>query len=257
MTPMLMLTTGPPLPQVSEPSVGSARPAHVHAVLELSKGHLDKHSSDAGSWRALREGDSLCFAAVTGTIDLLRERLSATAAGGNRREQAAPDGNLFSSTGGALACVRCATVVRIHKDEDFKGLKVRVALDTAQYQLDLHAGNISCYDSLNVVVRRPRRENSHRALLESARELMLSADQLSGEPTLPDWLHKTLLGQTADAGVSADELRYVNLPLHHYNNILLHYCTPIYRHTLLHMNCPMKRQISELILRSCSDASGQ
>jgi hypothetical protein len=175
-------------------------------VLELSKGHIDKNSSDAGSWRALREGDTLCFVSITGTIDALRERLSATAAAGSdgarRHKQGAPVGNLFSSTGGALACVRCATVVRIHKDEDFKGLKVRVALDTAQYQQDLHTGNIACYDGLNVVVRRPRRETSSHALLESARDLMLAAGKSGADPVLPEWLQPTLLG-AVDAAAAA------------------------------------------------------
>jgi RecA/RadA recombinase len=82
----------------------------------------------------------------------------------------------------------------------------RIALDTAQYQLDqeylLANENASdLYSTFNLLVRRSAKENNFKAVLSTIRDLM------NTEFSVPDWLHDSLLGY-GDPHAS----KYYNLP---------------------------------------------
>jgi len=67
-----------------------------------------------------------------------------------------------------------------------------VALDTAQYQMDVtrqvEAGGADVYAGLNLLVRRKPKENNFKAILECIRDLM------NEHTAVPEWLHDIFLG---------------------------------------------------------------
>ncbi|KAG1668022.1 hypothetical protein FOA52_006555 [Chlamydomonas sp. UWO 241] len=69
---------------------------------------------------------------------------------------------------------------------------VTVAMDTAQYQLDINAmardKSDDVYSSFNLLMRRKPKENNFKAVLESIRDLM------NEEVIIPPWLHDIFLG---------------------------------------------------------------
>lgn len=79
-----------------------------------------------------------------------------------------------------------------------------VALDTAQYQLDMNAlaaaggGGEDVYGTFNLVMRRKAKENNFKAVLESIRD-MVSEEEATA--AVPAWLHDVLLGY-GDAGAA-------------------------------------------------------
>jgi len=194
--------------------VGQTQPSKVHALLEISAGHLNQSTNDMAGWRALREGDTLYLACVTKSIDPFRERLSATVSG------ASSDAGLFHSGGGAVSQVRVATVTEcITHEKDgkgghgnpvpVKGLKYHLVLDPSQYMLDKTSGELSIYDGMNVVIRRSRRDGQAHTLsiLSGARGLVqqCSGSHAVASEVFPQWLVKALLGAPADPGGAADE----------------------------------------------------
>ncbi len=82
-----------------------------------------------------------------------------------------------------------------------------VALDTAQYQLDMdyvaaHPGAEDVYATFNILMRRKAKENNFKAVLESIRDVMNEDDVV-----VPDWLHDIFLGY-GDPGAA----HYANMP---------------------------------------------
>jgi intron-binding protein aquarius len=72
-----------------------------------------------------------------------------------------------------------------------------VALDTAQYQMDMNAlaaaqagpsAPEDVYATFNMIMRRKAKENNFKAVLESIRDLV------NEDCVLPPWLHDILLG---------------------------------------------------------------
>ena len=68
--------------------------------------------------------------------------------------------------------------------------RLRLNLDSAQYYADMTDG-VSCYETLNLLVRRKSKENNFRAILETIRDLMNTAAVGKAVPT---WLHDVFLG---------------------------------------------------------------
>jgi intron-binding protein aquarius len=68
--------------------------------------------------------------------------------------------------------------------------RLRLNLDAAQYYTDMTDG-VSCYETLNLLVRRKSKENNFRAILETIRNLMNTAAVGRAVPT---WLHDVFLG---------------------------------------------------------------
>lgn len=81
--------------------------------------------------------------------------------------------------------------------------KVQLKLDTYMYARDSEhaaAGKTDVYGQVNLLLRRGRRENNFRPVLESIRKLVLS------EMPLPSWLHEVFLGYGDPAGANHKNL---------------------------------------------------
>ncbi|DBB15126.1 TPA: hypothetical protein ACH3X3_004135 [Trebouxia sp. C0006] len=80
-----------------------------------------------------------------------------------------------------------------------------VAMDTAQYQMDINhmqaAKGEDLYGTFNLVMRRKPKENNFKAVLESIRDLM------NEDTVMPDWLHDIFLGYGDPA-----QAKYTNMP---------------------------------------------
>ena len=83
--------------------------------------------------------------------------------------------------------------------------RVQLKLDSYMYSRDTErsatAGKTDVYGQFNILLRRGRRENNFKPVLESIRKLVLS------EMPLPSWLHEVFLGYGDPAGAN-----YKNLP---------------------------------------------
>lgn len=66
-------------------------------------------------------------------------------------------------------------------------------LDPAQYYLDVKNGE-SCYETINLLIRRKSKENNFRAVLETIRQLINT--EAIGR-AVPFWLHDLILGYGA------------------------------------------------------------
>lgn len=81
--------------------------------------------------------------------------------------------------------------------------QIQMKLDPYMYSRDSEraaAGKTDVYASMNVLLRRGRRENNFKPVLESIRKLVLS------EAPLPSWLHEVFLGYGDPAGANHKNL---------------------------------------------------
>ena len=111
--------------------------------------------------------------------------------------------------------VRTAEIIQITDDKgrqsregggrlDNNNRRIQLKLDPYTYTQDAEraaAGKPDVYGRVNLLLRRNRRENNFKPVLESIRNLVLS------EMPLPSWLHEVFLGYGDPAGAS-----YKNLP---------------------------------------------
>ncbi|KAM3502169.1 hypothetical protein MY10362_005039 [Beauveria mimosiformis] len=112
-----------------------------------------------------------------------------------------------------VSSVRAAEVIRVTDDKGRHGKeprsrdgkrRIELKLDSQTYAKDAAlaaAGKRDVYGSVNLLLRRGRRENNFKPVLESIRNLVLS------DAPLPSWLHEVFLGYGDPAGAS-----YKNLP---------------------------------------------
>ncbi|KAM3514890.1 hypothetical protein MY11210_001495 [Beauveria gryllotalpidicola] len=112
-----------------------------------------------------------------------------------------------------VSSVRAAEVIRVTDDKGRHGKeprsrdgkrRIELKLDSQTYAKDAAlaaAGKRDVYGSVNLLLRRSRRENNFKPVLESIRNLVLS------DAPLPSWLHEVFLGYGDPAGAS-----YKNLP---------------------------------------------
>jgi intron-binding protein aquarius len=187
---MALPTTNFAVTEVAKPKVGEVKPARVHADLTVDLSRLGGEAR--WEWDQLRQHDVLFLLCMT-PPQLLDHPVEAV------EEQA------------GLRYVRGCEVVELRDEKgnlmnDFTG-RVRhdqqrppegnlrtltVALDTAQYQLDVdsvvHDGAEDVYKTMNVVMRRKPKENNFKAILECIRDLM------NDDCVMPDWLHDIFLG---------------------------------------------------------------
>lgn len=75
---------------------------------------------------------------------------------------------------------------------------LRVLLDPAQYHADQLAmardGSDAIYDSFNLLIRRDSKSNNFKAVLDTIRDVMNGAAQVSAASAIPSWLQDLLLG---------------------------------------------------------------
>ncbi|RGP63372.1 hypothetical protein FSPOR_8650 [Fusarium sporotrichioides] len=194
---MAMPISKPAILEVVPPLVGDDKPSTVRAEVSFDVRRLGE--GVRREWDSLRQGDVVFLIAV---------EPSPTKSASNGGE------SLSESERLGVITVRTA---EIHQITDDKGRQVRDgagSLDSKrriQLKLDPHAyskdaeraaaGKPDVYGKINLLLRRGRRENNFKPVLESIRNLVLS------DVPLPEWLHEVFLGYGDPAGAY-----YKNLP---------------------------------------------
>ncbi|BDA47113.1 probable NFX1-type zinc finger-containing protein 1 at C-terminar half [Coccomyxa sp. Obi] len=196
--------------EVRKPRVGENKPAAVTADITLDTSRL--RGDVRGEWDEMKQHDVVFLLTVRPPDQAALQLLRADGA-----EPSPADIH-------GLIYVRGAEVIEV-KDEDgrlmndFTGRVKRdewkppagfqrtltVALDTAQYQLDMETmaehKSEDVYSSFNLLMRRKPKENNFKAVLESIRDLM------NEDTVLPEWLHDIFLGYGDPAAA-----QYTRLP---------------------------------------------
>ncbi|KAI7770297.1 hypothetical protein LZL87_002668 [Fusarium oxysporum] len=194
---MAMPISKPAILEVVPPLVGDDKPSTVRAEVSFDVRRLGE--GVRREWDSLRQDDVVFLIAVEPPL------AKSISNGGD---------NLSESERLGVITVRTA---EIHQITDDKGRHVREGagkLDTKrriQLKLDTHAysrdaeraaaGKPDVYGKVNLLLRRGRRENNFKPVLESIRSLVLS------DVPLPEWLHEVFLGYGDPAGA-----HYKNLP---------------------------------------------
>ncbi|CAK9317062.1 unnamed protein product [Citrullus colocynthis] len=180
--------------EVKQPNIGEVKPSSVTADVTFS---ISSYRAQIRSeWNALKEHDVLFLLSISPSFEPLSSEEADKASVPQRL---------------GLQCVRGCEIIEIRDEEgtlmnDFTGRikpdewkppkgelrTVTVALDTAQYHMDVSAiaekGSEDVYGTFNVLMRRKPKENNFKAILESIRDLM------NEYCIVPDWLHNILLG---------------------------------------------------------------
>lgn len=180
--------------EVKQPNIGEVKPASVTAKVTFSISSYKSHIRS--EWNSLKEHDVLFLLSIRPSVKPLSveedakltvpERLGLQYVRGCEIiEICDEEGNLMNDFTG-----------RVKRDE-WKPPKgelrtVTVALDTAQYHLDLtdiaRKDAEDVYGTFNILMRRKPKENNFKAILESIRDLM------NEYCIVPDWLHNIFLG---------------------------------------------------------------
>ncbi|KAJ4153246.1 hypothetical protein LMH87_009743 [Akanthomyces muscarius] len=192
---MAMPVSKPAILEVVPALIGDSKPSMVKAEVSLDVRKLGDHVRK--EWDSLRPDD---------VVFLLSVEQPADDAITNR----APLSELETL---GVVSVRAAEVIRVTDDKGRHGReaksrdgkrRIELKLDSQTYARDAAlaaAGKTDVYGSVNLLLRRGRRENNFRPVLESIRKLVLS------DAPLPSWLHEVFLGYGDPAGAS-----YKNLP---------------------------------------------
>ncbi|KAJ9563645.1 hypothetical protein OSB04_008805 [Centaurea solstitialis] len=180
--------------EVKQPNIGEVKPSFVTAEVTFS---ISSYRAQIRSeWNALKEHDVLFLLCIRPSFEPLSADEAANASVPQRLglqfvrgceiiEMRDEEGTLMNDFTG-----------RIKRDE-WKPPKgelrtVRVALDTAQYHMDVsdiaEKGAEDVYGTFNILMRRKPKENNFKAILESIRDLM------NETCIVPDWLHDVFLG---------------------------------------------------------------
>lgn len=194
---MAMPISKPAILEVVPPLVGDDKPSMVRAEVSFDVRRLGE--GVRREWDSLRQDDVVFLLAVE-----------------------PPPTNSVSNGGEALSESERLGVVtvrtaQVHQITDDKGRQVRdgagnldqkrriqLKLDPLAYSKDaerIAAGKADVYGKVNLLLRRGRRENNFKPVLESIRSLVMS------DVPLPKWLHEVFLGYGDPAGAI-----YKNLP---------------------------------------------
>ncbi|KAI3662642.1 hypothetical protein L6452_47055 [Arctium lappa] len=180
--------------EVKQPNIGEVKPSSVTAEVTFS---ISSYRAQIRSeWNALKEHDVLFLLCIRPSFEPLSADEAANASVPQRL---------------GLQFVRGCEIIEMRDEEgtlmnDFTGRikrdewnppkgelrTVRVALDTAQYHMDVsdiaEKGAEDVYGTFNILMRRKPKENNFKAILESIRDLM------NETCIVPDWLHDIFLG---------------------------------------------------------------
>ncbi|OBZ82904.1 Intron-binding protein aquarius [Choanephora cucurbitarum] len=188
---------------VGQPNLGEEKPSFVHADISFQVARFTNTIRE--EWDALRKHDVLFLLSIEAT-ETSNEKMK--------------DDEDFRQHYG-IKWIRGCEVVDIlghdgkPMDENYRptaqdkalkwkgaNRKIRVALDTCQYKMDLdnkQSGDM--YQSFNILVRRKPQENNFKAVLDTIRDLMQT------DLVVPDWLQKVFLGYGDPSSA-----HYVNMP---------------------------------------------
>lgn len=180
---------------VSPALIGDSKPAMVKAEVSFDTRKLGEHVRK--EWDSLRTDDVVFLLTVQPPAE------DAIANGASLSE--------LEKMG--VVSVRAAEVIHGSDDKGRHGKesksrdgkrRLELKLDSQTYARDAAmaaAGKADVYSSVNILLRRGRRENNFKPVLESIRNLVLS------DMPLPSWLHEVFLGYGDPAGAN-----YKNLP---------------------------------------------
>lgn len=180
--------------EVKQPNIGEVKPSAVTADVTFSISSY-RHQIKS-EWDALKEHDVLFLLSIRPSFEPLSPEEAAKSTVPERL---------------GLQYVRGCEVIEIRDEEgtlmnDFTGRikreewkppkgdirTVRIALDTAQYHIDVtetaEKGTENVYGTFNILMRRKPKENNFKAILESIRDLM------NETCVVPEWLHNIFLG---------------------------------------------------------------
>ncbi|XP_077214352.1 P-loop containing nucleoside triphosphate hydrolases superfamily protein [Tasmannia lanceolata] len=180
--------------EVKQANIGEVKPSSVTAEVTFSISSYRTHIRS--EWNALKEHDVLFLLSIRPSFEPLSAEEAAKSSVPERL---------------GLQYVRGCEVIEVRDEEgtlmnDFTGRikrdewkppkgelrRVTVALDTAQYHMDVsdiaEKGAEDIYGTFNILMRRKPKENNFKAILESIRDLM------NESCIVPDWLHNIFLG---------------------------------------------------------------
>lgn len=180
--------------EVKQPNIGEVKPASVTANVTFNISSYRAHIRS--EWDSLKEHDVLFLLSIRPSFEPLSAEEAAKSTVPERL---------------GLQYVRGCEVIEIRDEEgglmnDFTGRikrdewkppkgdlrTVTVALDTAQYHMDVNSiaekGAEDVYGTFNILMRRKPKENNFKAILDSIRDLM------NEYCIVPDWLHNIFLG---------------------------------------------------------------
>ncbi|KAL6878408.1 hypothetical protein ACP4OV_012578 [Aristida adscensionis] len=180
--------------EVKQPNIGEVKPSAVTAEVTFSTSSYRPQIKS--EWDALKEHDVLFLLSIRPSFEPLSPEEAAKSTVPERL---------------GLQYVRGCEVIEIRDEEgtlmnDFTGRikreewkppkgetrTVRLALDTAQYHIDVteaaEKGAENVYGTFNILMRRKPKENNFKAILESIRDLM------NETCVVPEWLHNIFLG---------------------------------------------------------------
>lgn len=182
----------PAIIEVSQPQVGSAKPAFVRAEIMLDMGRLNDNMR--AEWDNLRPNDVVFLLSVKAHDQSSQSMNGHTIPRPDqdweiKHVRAAEIVQLLDGNGRSLRDVQ------IPQTNGFVGRSTQrrllVNLDNAQYKADLDRvakGKPDIYTSLNILVRRSRRENNFRPTLDTIKSLVASNTHL------PRWFRDCFLG---------------------------------------------------------------
>ncbi|KAL3158109.1 hypothetical protein ABBQ32_011710 [Trebouxia sp. C0010 RCD-2024] len=196
--------------EVRKPNVGENKPADVTADIVIDTTNM--RGDIRSEWDETKQHDVLFLLTIRPPD---QAELAVLQQGGAELHPAEKFG---------LAYVRGCEVLDIKDEEgglmnDFTGRvkrdewhppngfrrTVTVAMDTAQYQMDITHMQATkgedLYGTFNMVMRRKPKENNFKAVLESIRDLM------NEDTVMPDWLHDIFLGYGDPA-----QAKYTHMP---------------------------------------------
>ncbi|PNP50273.1 hypothetical protein THARTR1_08981 [Trichoderma harzianum] len=198
---MAMPIAKPTILEVVPALVGDDKPSLVRAEVSFDARRLG--DGVRREWDTLRPGDVVFLLAIQPSPSTSQ----AAAANGSKPAQS-------EAEKAGVVTVRAAEVVHItddrgrHAREGAERLdqrrRIQLKLDSATYAHDAEqaaAGKPDVYAGINLLLRRNKRENNFKPVLEAIRTLVLS------EMPLPTWLHEVFLGYGDPAGA-----HYKNLP---------------------------------------------
>lgn len=189
----------PAIIEVSPPNVGESVPAHVRAEVVLDVSRLGDRVRQ--EWDSLKPKDTVFLLAVK-PVDSDAKALT-----NGSLTQDRPENH-------GISLIRTAEVVQLQDEKgrplrDQEGMngygsrartrRLLLDLDAKAFQADknqLVTGKVDVYKSINVIARRPGRENNFKPLLESIQDLTVS------DARLPAWLQEVYLGYGQPGGAT-------------------------------------------------------
>lgn len=185
----------PAILEVVPALIGESKPSMVKAEVSFEVRKLGENVRK--EWDSLRPDDVVFLLSIVPPV-----------------EEAVANGATLSELEAlGVVSVRAAEVIHVSDDRGRHGKeaksrdgkrRIELKLDSQTYARDAAlaaAGKADVYGGVNLLLRRGRRENNFKPVLESIRNLVLS------DMPLPSWLHEVFLGYGDPAGAN-----YKNLP---------------------------------------------